>query len=298
MPNTIIHIGYPKTATTWFQINFYPWVRNYQYSDREVVKKELIFRNAIELNSDSVYRGQQNLIICEEMLIGSVQNGALHGLLMEKNARRIKRYFPDAEIVIFIRNQFELIKSSWLQYLRTGGTLSFRKFLFPSRKLNQINQFFLFDFTFFEFSRIIEFYRSVFGEQKIHVFLFEEFRENPGNFLKNYAEQFNLSIDLGQINLGLRKSSFPLWLVPVVRFLNTFTNQSVLNKYYIINIPGMYGLVRKLILIYSKRRNHKMVPYTGSRVIRDYIENYYRGSNRKLTGYFPEEKLRRYNYPL
>lgn len=298
MDTKLIHIGYPKTATTWFQNNFYPFVRNFHFTDRELVKKEMIFRNSLEVKAEPLLLKEGNLIVCEEMLIGSVQNGSLHGLAMERNAMRIKESFPGAEIIIFLRNQPELIQSSYLQYLRTGGTLSFRKFLFPSRKLNQINRFCLFDFSFFEFIKIIDFYKLVFGEKNVHVFLFEEFRDNPLVFLKNFSEKFHLEVDLNQIDLNLRKPGFSLWLVPFIRFLNSFTNQSILNKYYILNIPGIYGLVRKLILASSRHTKRKQNTFIGSRAIREYIEEYYRESNNKLTHFFPEDRLKEFNYPL
>ena len=31
----LLHIGYPKTGTTWFQKRFYPNVENYKYYERE-----------------------------------------------------------------------------------------------------------------------------------------------------------------------------------------------------------------------------------------------------------------------
>ena len=40
--NPLIHIGYPKTASTWFRNQFYSKLSNVNYLDREEVKKLII----------------------------------------------------------------------------------------------------------------------------------------------------------------------------------------------------------------------------------------------------------------
>jgi hypothetical protein len=301
MSVNIIHIGYPKTATTWFQNNFYPFVTNFNFCDREVLKRELIFLPFhIKTPDISNLIKPGNNLWCDEMLIGSIQNGSLHGLLMEKTAFRLKEVLPDGEIVLFIRNQFELINSSYFQYLRTGGTLSLKKFLFPKRKINSINQLNNFDFSFFQFDRIIDFYKSVFGSKKVHVFLYEEFLLNQREFIENYARKFNMEYDRSKLDFSFRKSKFPVWLVPFIRFLNVFTNQSILNKYYIIHIPGVYGFVKRLITFFSLKKNVKsknsflMMDKETQRNIIDF----YKESNGRLIEIFGEEKLKKYNYPV
>ena len=44
MPRPIVHIGYHKTATTWFQKHFYPCVRNARFVARERVRDEITLR--------------------------------------------------------------------------------------------------------------------------------------------------------------------------------------------------------------------------------------------------------------
>ena len=301
MSINLIHIGYPKTATTWFQNNFYPFVSNFNYCDREDLKRELIFLPFNTKTPDiSIFIKPGNNILCEEMLIGSIQNGSMHGLLMEKTAFRLKEVVRDGEIVLFIRNQFDLIISSYFQYLRTGGTLSLKKFLFPKRKINSVNQLNMFDFSFFQFDRIIDFYISVFGSDKVHVFFYEEFRENQQEFVEKFANKFNMEITKSKLDFSYRKSSFPVWLVPIVRFLNAFTNQSILNKYYIIHIPGVYGFVKRLITFFSSGNNGKSKGLASkvNKEIHRNISEYYQRSNRRLIELFGEEKLKKYNYPV
>jgi hypothetical protein len=219
---------------------------------------------------------------------------------MEKTAFRLKEVVPDGEVVLFIRNQFDLIISSYFQYLRTGGTLSLKKFLFPKRKINSVNQLNMFDFSFFQFDRIIDFYISIFGGGRVHVFLYEEFRENQPEFVEKFAGKFKMEINKSKLDFSYKKSSFPVWLVPFIRFLNTFTNQSILNKYYILHIPGVYGFVKNLITYFSSKNNikSKSPVFRMDKEIKKYISGYYQKSNRRLIELFGEEKLKKYNYPV
>lgn len=298
MSVNIIHIGYPKTATTWFQRSFYPFVRNFNLVDREFIKQEFIFKHALIHEEKKLEVSENNQILCEEMIIGSIQNGGIHGLLTEKVAIRLKKAVSNPEIILFIRNQPELIQSSYLQYLRTGGNFSLSRFLFPKRKLNLVNQLTQFDFSFFEFDKLFEFYQSVFGEEKVHIFLYEELRENPQDFVNHFARKFNFDIELKQIDFSLRKSSFPKLFIPLIRLLNAFTSQSILNKYYLINIPGVYGAVKRLIAFSSSKSSKKKDRVSLNKKILHYVNNYYSRSNSRLVNIIGEDRLLKYKYPL
>ncbi len=301
MHRNLIHVGFPKTATTWFQYNFYPNVTNFHFCNREEVKKKLIFNFSLNRSPESFdfIKAEKN-ILCEEMLIGSIQNAGIHGLLTENMALKLKKHIPQAEIILFIRNQFELIRSSYMQDLRTGGNLSMKKFLFPKRNLNLINQFNYFSFAFFEFDKIIDFYKSGFGSDKVHVFLYEEFRDCPAQFISTFAQKFEMDVNLTEIDYFIKKASFPGYFIPVIRFLNTFTNRSILNKYYLLHIPKVYGLVKKTIEFSSGKFSGRKDAFShvGDKKITQFIDSYYKGSNQKLIELFGQEKLIKFNYPL
>jgi len=42
----IIHIGYPKTASTWFQKAFYPHLKSPRYIGRDAIKAALAERGS------------------------------------------------------------------------------------------------------------------------------------------------------------------------------------------------------------------------------------------------------------
>ena len=117
MNSPLIHIGYPKSGTTWFQKNFYPNVKNAGYIPRNDVQDHIIRPYAIGFDtteSAQFFNQEQdnNLIICEELLLASVRSGGFNGFVTKEIGHRLKSIFPNAIIVIFIRNQVDLIASA------------------------------------------------------------------------------------------------------------------------------------------------------------------------------------------
>ncbi len=47
----VIHVGYPKTASTWFQKAFYPHLRSPRYIGRDALKAELADWNALDFDA-------------------------------------------------------------------------------------------------------------------------------------------------------------------------------------------------------------------------------------------------------
>ena len=47
MTRPIVHIGYHKTASTWFQRAYYPNARNYRFVDRRTTKRALLGESAL-----------------------------------------------------------------------------------------------------------------------------------------------------------------------------------------------------------------------------------------------------------
>jgi len=127
MSRPIVHIGYHKTGTSWFQKNFYPRVRNAGYLGRQAVRDAFLNTTAFAFDPDKAAEvlsaeTDGRPIICEEDLSGHYYNGGCLESLSKDIAYRIHAVYPQAQIVIFIRNQLDMIRSTYLQYIRSGGT--------------------------------------------------------------------------------------------------------------------------------------------------------------------------------
>lgn len=120
----IVHIGYHKTGSSWFQKSFYPFARNAQYIDRRRVKDAFLNTTAFSFEPDrakGVLRVNGRPILCDEDLVGPLENNGLLEALSKDMAYRIRSILPDAQIVIFIRNQLDMIRATYIQYVRGGG---------------------------------------------------------------------------------------------------------------------------------------------------------------------------------
>jgi hypothetical protein len=131
----IVHIGYHKTATTWFQKRLWPNLASHDYVPREVTQRALLdppgmhFDAALASEVLGLATRSRPVVVSEENLSGYIHNGGLHGLLAPEMARRIKAVLPAARIVIFIRRQPDAVRASYSQYLAAGGTFGLRRYL-------------------------------------------------------------------------------------------------------------------------------------------------------------------------
>ena len=234
----IVHIGYHKTATTWFQKNLYPFVRNASYLDRRLVRDAFLNMTAFTFAAD---RARQELhtskrpIISEEDLCGYPENGGLLETLSKDIASRIHATYPDAQIVVFIRSQLDMIRSTYLQYVRTGGTRSLRQFLFPYQHERIYRRRWykkpMLTLEHFDYQHLLRHYRQLFGAANVHVFCYEAFAADRLAFVSNFAAQFGLDVDAGQLNYSVRNESLGMITLQLARMLGPLTILPIIPKW-------------------------------------------------------------------
>lgn len=291
----LVHIGYHKTATNWFQRSYYPAVTNRTYVHRKRVRAAFLDVHALEFSPDQAIAalevGHTNgLILCEEELSGNLHNGGLQGFLSKEVAYRLKATLPDADVAIFIRSQPDMICSVYKQYIKEGGTHSPRRYLYPFDRLDphgfSPKKTPYFSFQHFDYRLLIDHYRQVFGAERVHVFLYEEFSREPQRFMDDYARRFGLEVDLASVpqsRLNVSNKRLSLW---VARKMNHFSYRNVMDKRLILNIPGMYRLRHRLVAPLLDRFAFFSGPAGLRAILGDAIvqriEERYRASNRAL----------------
>ncbi|MBN8443592.1 MAG: hypothetical protein J0M28_18100 [Thauera sp.] len=307
---TFVHIGYHKTATNWFQRLFYPAVRNFKYVHRKRARLAFTEDHAFQFDPAVAFArletpAPEGLILCEEELSGNLHNGGLHGYLSKEVAHRIKQTLPGAEVIIFIRSQTEMIGSVYKQYVKEGGTHSPRRYLFPYDYLDphgfSPKKSPLFAFQHYDYRLLIDHYRTVFGPEKVHVFLYEEFSRNHTDFMARYIERFGFDVDLAaapNTRLNVSNKKFSLW---VARMMNRFAYRNVIDKHYFLNVPGMYRLRGRVVAPLLDRIAFFSGParprdILGPDIVR-HIEDYYRASNRLLAEQL-DLPLAQHGYPV
>jgi len=113
MHKVILHVGYPKTATTWFQNNFYPYVENFRYVERELFNSLFFSRDVLAIKK-YLTDCEKDIVICDEALLITKK----HKLSILEKAERLRMNFSSPKIIIFIRNQLDIIESVYSQWLR------------------------------------------------------------------------------------------------------------------------------------------------------------------------------------
>jgi hypothetical protein len=290
MNSPLIHIGYPKSGTTWFQHNFYPKVRNAVYISRKDVQDHIIRPYAIGFDADgSIHffnQWKENfIIICEELLLASVRSGGFNGFVTKEIGLRLKTIFPEARIVIFIRNQIDLIASAYSQYIKGGGREGIDEYLFHSKARFYVDLF-QFSFKYLEYDRMLQFYQDLFGE-RLSIFTFEKFTRDRSGFLVDYANTFKLDVKTQELDLEPKNKR--LNLPAYTRWRNRLRIPPKLSMSYFTG-----GRLDHESLFRRRRSPEEILGRKNT----NYIQQYFRESNQKLIDLFGLEDIRELGYPL
>ncbi len=302
----IIHVGFPKTATKWFQHQFYPCLPNSGYIDRKVVFNNLIRPDIWEFDEESTLKalteisGGNRILICEELLLGGLDIGFGIGEFIHEMAYRIKKTFPDGEVVIFIRNQEQIILSAYSQYIKAGGTMSLKSFL---NSQSRFKAFFknhhLFTLKFFEYDKIIALYTEIFGAEKIHIFLYEEFAKNQEDFITNFCKELHLNKPTHTKITVIENKQLSRLSMHIMRFFNRFTYKNTPFKSYIFHVNRVYfyGLSITSFLDRLTFRGNQKKLALPEELLKE-IQAYYKASNNRTANHIDIKRLKRFNYPL
>lgn len=307
-----IHIGLHKTASTFLQERFFPKLPNISYLGRKEIHSSVEFSKLLNAD-DTLYdpsilssrideKDVEKLILSSESFSGKPL--FMHSVNRSMIAKRLKHAFPDAEIILFIRGQKDLLLSHYNQYVkgRDDGYRTIREFIwYPGKKQKEEEKYgastamneeyyntsnFQVHLDTFKHFELISLYKKFF--EKVHVFLFEDFQkdqegvlarleeligERLGDSSRKEIEKVNQSLKQGNLERKRRLNKF-----------RTFSKNRLAVKLYSV-----------LLNVWPSR------DLTSSNV--EYInfvtDGYYEENNKKVIGKFPEIGLQRYpeKYP-
>jgi hypothetical protein len=292
----IVHIGYHKTATTWFQRSVYPHATSHRWVPRAQVQAAFLDPSGMHFDAERaralLSEGDDGRppVLCEENLSGYLHNGGLHGFLGPAVAERIRATLPEARIVIFVRSQASMIAACYMQYVRGGGTHGLHRYLFPSLYLRgayaQPFKVPRFSFDHFDYDRLVARYDALFGRENVHVYPFEDLRD-PSAMLAWMEADLELRLDRASIAFDRPNASWSRSLLPAARFLNHFTARTVEDKQRVLHIPGFYvartGALTALSRFFRRRGRTSLL---GPR-LESWIEARFAASNVRLRALRP-----------
>ena len=302
MKSAILHIGYPKTATKWFQNEFYPKVPNIYPVKREDLFNRFVFNDIfsfspVEFQSWLTQEAATNrVVVCDEILVGGLDIGFGSGEFVELMSHRLNDVFPDAQVVIFIRNQHQALASTYSHYVMSGGTYSPSRFLGIKPMFRKpFMGYHCFNPKLFDYDKLINHYITLYGTLNVHIFLYEDFAENPVQFIEQFCK--TLQIDIPE-NLSLKRVNVRLSYIALQmqRFLNRFTLGNTPFKQYFVNIPSLYPIARDFPFAIDKY--FRLPSFTFSGKIQSWIELRYGESNKNLARWIDRDRLKRWGYPL
>jgi len=296
LKHPILHIGYAKTGTTWFQEDFYPNVNNINFFRQNTVLEDII----TEYDSEKIhakYSFDKRSVFCDENILGNVLFGSSS---TKEITLRLKKIFPNGKVVIFIRNQLDLIASAYSQHIKSGGTFGIKRFFEQTKYINFYHQsFFLYEY--FQFHEIICFYIEVFGKENVHVFAYEDFLEDNYQFLTNYTKILNLDVDLEKISFNKKNIKLRKRLFRFIKFSNHFTKKNTFYKQYYFHIPFLYNLINYNLDILNKYKifgkPYKPIEIIGKKNYK-FLYDFYKESNNILYDKIGLESMKKHAYPM
>lgn len=246
----LIHIGYPKTGSTWFQRSMLEsgcsdLVEVMSRNDvRDLLLKPGLWYDSTaieELMSPRIadaLRRKRVPVVSHELLVGNPHVGGHDSSLL---AERLHGSWPDAKILIVIREQQRMLLSLYKEYIWEGDPHSLRGYMLPRQRIRRPS----FDFRYFEFDRLIVLYRKLFGEKSVLVLTYELLRQDALEFTNRILEFVDASrlehVSERKVRGSLRGTS-----IRIRSITNPLFHSNTINTRAWVYVPHVAWLVHKL----------------------------------------------------
>lgn len=286
----IFHTGFHKTGTTFLQNAFWPNVVGYNYTRKgsSQIKNILLSPYSGCFNPSKVR--QQILKVCSSPFICSSEEfsanprlGGFNGLARIESYRRIAKVFPEAKVVVMIREQKEMIKSLYVQYVKLGGTATINQFLDPHSRLRALNPGF--SFEYYSYDKFIDEVLDFWPKEQIYLYNYDDLKANETGFLNKLSKDLDFTYELGLTDKEKSNVSMRHWTLKMLRILNRLSADLVIEKHYNFHLPGVFAASRKLMKFVDsympgnpKIQSHEIL---GADLCQ-YIDRFYESSNAQL----------------
>ncbi len=236
-----LHIGYHKTGTTFLQRAIFPHHSEVLYLGKPWRNKKLEelfsqfnFEHPLRFDprafKNSFNAALEAIPKTDDMTAALLSQEDLHsgpewfGLRAEGMAHRIATVFPEAKIIIGLRNQIDFVESFYKNYVFHGGKYSFKGF---------IERSFYYHFALspkLEYDRVVELYARLFGSDRLLVYFHCEMKQD----LPGVLNQMQAFLGLGT-PFHLRRSAMNVGVNPAViepmRLINVLLADDFVDQY-------------------------------------------------------------------
>lgn len=212
--NVLVHVGLRKTGTTWLQNHLFgrddtgfwspsdfPDLQTRNGRDGSLKAIQKAYTQPFYQDSRGRFLPDEDFDLVEVTkqfqglsvpvgLSAVFSNERLGGYPLSNGidrnqvCKRIKQVFPNARILIVIREQRSMILSNYMQCLKHGGGYSIEQYI--NGKTDHSAP--ALTFHYFKYDRLVRLYQSVFGSQRVLVLPFELFREAPQEYVARICQ--------------------------------------------------------------------------------------------------------------
>lgn len=276
MTKLLIHIGYPKTGTSflrqWFKKN-----PNILYTKNGI----LGFKNTGAICQYVHNPLQPQLPTCwamseEYLTTWHFEGGASIDNYFDKQGlkqhlqhacQHLHQLFPQAHILITTRGVDSSIQSLYSQYVRMGGVLTFEQML-----KKYMPHFFS---VYFNYDFLINTYIETFGERQVTVLPFELLQQNPQMYVKTLENALELPHFEYDYNKKINPSFSAAELLATQKisaWVNKMQNPKIMNAYCNYLTQKRSSRLPKPILWYAKFFQKKSVQANTKQLIEPFLE--------------------------
>ncbi|MFY0598038.1 MAG: hypothetical protein JXR03_00105 [Cyclobacteriaceae bacterium] len=285
----IVHVGFPKTATTFLQKEVFPYFQDVNfvgYRRCEKVFFDMIFLDDLDYNEADI-RTKFDLLANADCNLFSFESLAgapfiYKGLGRSGIPNRLKSLGVD-KVIITIRDQVEMFDSLYRQYVIQGGVMRFKDFINVDRKWNIYVRAFNPDYL--KYDGLIDKYLEVFGGKNVLILRQEDLKVDEKGFIERIEEVIGKKSNEGAIEKSKNKANRSLsnLAISILRIVNHFIftsqkpNNLVSNHLSTRNVSRVFIAILEpfLFRFISSKRSFVKKEYEN------YIRDYYSESNLK-----------------
>jgi hypothetical protein len=284
MTRHLLHIGYPKTGSTFLQ-RWFEAHPQLAYVEGGIAG----FRDVYSIAADNAVAHDAPLyrVTSAEVLTAPILDAGKPVIEYERvfNLRMataqlqvcstLASLFANATVLIITRGFRSMILSTLSQYVRTGGDVDLLQMVRTAHE--QHDQRWV---ESWDYDTLIGAYRSAFGADNVFVMPYELLRDDANAFLRTLASRLGIdAIPAARARVNESLSSVELYWYPrLTRFMRRVPSARLFRKY--VDAP-LHNRLRRAIAVLQRLRPG--TPFTAASIPDELVEMY-RGRAESLRG--------------
>ena len=284
----LIHIGLYKTATTYLQWSVFrdPELGYTRVGDRGEMFEHIIFNQSIDWDAErsraafgeriaAAEAAGKVPVISDEHFMGPIGCSFYR---YEYILERLRRMFPDSKVLMTVRDQEAILVSMYAEYVRAGGTLTFRRFIAQVPLRDGFDP--EFDRTYLDYYSLLRTIHQYFAPEKVLVLSQNLLKENPEAFWEELKTFSGVQSDAVPC-FDVFRPSQTLTYLALQRLLNFVTLDRKPNRRRIF-LWRLFGFLNRRLPVRVFDQNIRRYQI---REFRQSLRPYYVEANRNLREY-------------